>query len=256
MQGGQRPDGAPQQPSLQPHRLLLKDSSRQAHTPRLLGRHRGPNFQLDRLQSCDLAGNHLSRAAQRRRDAGVQLAQQRQQLQPHAVARIGQVTVALILARQQARSGAIRLGLGAGERQQRAQQAQVVSAPFARQRPASVGRHARQPFQPCPTQQVQQHRLGLIIGGVAHGHRPRADLLRHLHQEAVARLSRGVFQGKSSALGQNAHCAMLQGAGQPPFRAQRTHPGRVGRRGCSQAVIEVRHVQRQAKFERECAQGV
>src|SRR5438270_11551491 len=66
-----------------------------------------------------------------------------------------------------------------------------------------VERHASQTAQAAAAQQVEHHRLGLVIGGVRHQYRRGFVLLRYAGQHLVARGASGLLHrpgGKSAAV--------------------------------------------------------
>ncbi|MEJ2210958.1 MAG: hypothetical protein P8129_18225 [Anaerolineae bacterium] len=91
---------------------------------------------------------------------------------------------------------------------------------------------------------MHQHRLGLVVGVVAHGEDPGARPARHAGQEGIAGAAGGLLHRQALPLGQGRHVGVLQVEGQAPIGRQGPHERRVGvGLGPAQPMVQVSHVQ-------------
>ena len=100
--------------------------------------------------------------------------------------------------------------------------------------------HAAEPGEACPARQVEQHRLGLIVGGVGHEHGTRAAAMRDPREEVVAGKPARLLQRAPRLLGQRGHVDAFDVEGDAEPLAEAGHIGRVGAAlFTAQAVVEV-----------------
>ena len=99
------------------------------------------------------------------------------------------------------------------------------------------------------TNKVHQHRLGMIVTGMAGGHPLSANGVYDLRQKPVAGLAGGFFERKPVLPPVVGDIASLNRGRDTESLCQASHvPCCGGGFGATQAVIEVRHVQSNAKF--------
>ncbi len=195
----------------------------------------GPGGTRERVEEVGLGSQHVGLAGEQGRQvaAGASF-QQREHLVTDPVAPEGHVVVRRVLPRHEPAAGAFCAHVG---------------PPRAEERPhdaASAGWHARQPGRATPAQEVEQDRLGLVIGGVRHEHRRRA--VRHAGrlERVVSRRARPRLDVGSRGDG---HAACIEARAQPRCR--------VGHDAClalapgTQAVIDVHRDRRQPVVDRE-----
>ena len=104
------------------------------------------------------------------------------------------------------------------------------------------------PLKPDAAQQMQQHRLDLIVGVVGDGDPRRADLARDRGQEIVAGDARRRFDAEPPLLRQRAHVGVARRHRQLPRLRRLDDEARIRRaRRAAQAVIERGDVQTQAQ---------
>ncbi len=129
------------------------------------------------------------------------------------------------------------------------------------QGPPGDGPHGRQPVQSAAPQQVEEQGLGLVVGVVGQGDDgfsvgwALGQSGGQVQQEGEAGGTGGGFQ--IAALGrQGAGFQPFEVNGQPPGLGQIRHKGRIRGRIWAQTVVQVGHVQDQAKFNAEPGQQV
>lgn len=187
------------------------------------------------------------RTGERRFDAGVELAQRGQELEPHAHARVAAVEVGGIVDEGQLQPLGERTGLVAIERQERPQPATRVAAHVAARVVALIGKiprlelgHGGQPGQAGAAGEVQEHGLGLVGGGVSEGHERGAVVEGLLAQRGAAGLA-----GAGGQAGAGGEREAVERERKAPRGGQLLHErGLVGGAG-AQAVVDVAHRQAQ-----------
>ncbi len=176
-----------------------------------------------------LLGDQVRRPRERLAHARIEaLLQVRQELVPHAVARVGRIGVRLVLAPGETALREVREHLAARDREQRAQQV------------AAREPHAGETGRTAAAQQPQQQRLGLVVPGVRDGDRHGALVVLDPAQEGVALAARRLLE--AALLGARALAdAAAPGAQRHAERGAQlvTEGGVVGGAG-PQAVVEVR----------------
>ena len=137
----------------------------------------------------------------------------RQQLVPHPVAGHAQVGVRRILAERELPLGEIAPQLGPADRQQRPDQ------------DPDAGAHAGQPGRAGAADQPQQHRLGLVVDGVAQRDPAGVQFAGRPPEEGAAHLVPGLLDGDPPGPRQVGHVRRLDDAGhaeplrEPPAEA-------------------------------------
>ena len=108
------------------------------------------------------------------------------------------------------------------------------------------GRHARQPRRTAPPQEVEENRLGLVVGRVRHEHRRCA--VRHPCglEDVVSRRARPRFEVGSPGDG---HAARIEPRAQP--RREVGHDARLALAPRSQAVVDVHRDRRESVVDRD-----
>ena len=150
------------------------------------------------------------------------------------VAPEGQVVVRRVLPRHEPAAGAF----GAHVCPPRAEERSHDAPP--------PGRHARQPGRAAPPQEVEQDRLGLVVGGVRHEDRRRG--VRHACrlEGVVSRRARPRLEVGSRGEG---HAARIEPRAQP--RRDVRHDARLALAAGSQAVVDVHRDRRESVVHRE-----
>ena len=179
---------------------------------------------------------------------------------PQAVAQVGEIGVAGIGARLQPVCGSVGFDFGPRDFEQGADehrpqvrrggrfQGRVAVQGDVRQDMAGrqrAGRcHAPQTAQAAAAQQMEQHRLGLIIALVTHRHALCPYLTRHLQQKGVTDAPCGFLSAQAQAFGQGGHVGATGGTGHTPrFRRRADEVGIRCPRCAAQAMIEGGDVQ-------------
>ena len=102
-----------------------------------------------------------------------------------------------------------------------------LGSPQAQQRPAAVVAHAGEPVEARSAQQVEQHRLGLVVALMPHRNARRPHLARHAQQERVAHLARGFFHAQAVRARDLAHVRPPHRDRQLPAERRAAHEFRV-----------------------------
>ncbi len=104
---------------------------------------------------------------------------------------------------------------------------------------------------------MHQHRLGLVIGVVAHCDFVRTDLPGHPRQECVAHAPGGLLEGQPVCAGQRRHVLPLDRDRQAPLRGERCDEVGVGVGvGTARTVVQVGHVEPEVIFLAQAQQDV
>jgi hypothetical protein len=206
------------------HRVDTQRTSVQA-----AGQRRGRQRLLGQLlQGVEVGLQLFGGARQRLGDAaGQHVLQQRQHLLPEPDAAEPGVAVVRVLPGRQPQRPAGRLGIGAPQRQQRAQVTVLLSP------------HAGDRARPRPASQPEQHGLGLIVGGVAEQHQA---LVEERPQRRVAGGPGSTLRAAGRADVDPQHLDRVQ----PELVAQDADPFGLGGRAVLQAVIDADQARRPA----------
>ncbi len=183
---------SPQQPPPDGGRLTLQ--LRAAHPKgRIPSLHvqRGPDTRSQGFQCVQIGSCGRRKPAKSTVHRRIELAQKRQEFAADTVAKEGQITVAGIMRGFDTESMAGRFRFGTRDLQQGTNQSWGVPAIDGEWR---AGAHACEPINPAATNQVQQDRLDLIIGGVASHDCVRAELLRAAGQAGIPGRAGSGFQ--------------------------------------------------------------
>ena len=211
-------------------------------TPPRQGGGQGVGDQL--VEPVALVGGQGGGAGQGPGRPRAQLLQQGEQPLADPVAQGAVAGVGRVLAPFQADGGAAGPGLGPADAEQGPEQT------------AAADGHAGQAVRACPPQQLQQHRLGLVVEGVAGGQPAAAELVGGRPQGAVpGRPGRALGAGLA-VLAQVGGGEGADPGGEAEGLGMVGHEGGVGRRARPQPVVDGDHGQPPAARAGQGPQGV
>ncbi len=181
----------------------------------------------DEIEQRIVVAGEAREARQRVDRSGAQRLEQRQQLAPHAVAQERRIRVRRIVANRDA--GRVEAGA-----QRRAPLPEQGTEDIAAPRGNAYGTG-----EPRPAEQVDEHRLGRVVGRV--GGEDQAIVACDLREEAVARVAAGRFDGDALRPRERRDVGPPRCRGEIECGRGTGHECRVSSAVAPQPVVEVRH---------------